>query len=318
MAASGLRRLVNGWLAALLLATAALPAQTSTPTPAPAPTPAPPAPAFSVEDDLQYAEGFSADARRNRLDLYLPQRAADAPLLPLVMFVHGGAWIGGSKEQHRHVGRAIARQGVACAVINYRLTPMVQHPAHVQDCARALVFLHGIARRHGCDPDRIFLMGHSAGGHLISLLSLDPSWLQQAGAQKGLVKGCIPLSGPMDVRPPLFAFDGIFGRDPEVRAKASPLTLPDRATAAALPPMFLLWAQRDMAGLGEQNEQMVARLREVGAPFRHQVLPGEGHVSYLLRIGTPRDVVTGPALAFVRERCETLAKRPAPAGTTGR
>lgn len=271
-------------------------------------------PAFTVADDLQYAEGIAAEARRNRLDLYLPADQGGKKV-PLAMFVHGGAWMGGSKDMYQWIGAAFASNGIACAVINYRLSPRDQHPAHVEDCARAFTFLDSKAAEHGCDAERMFLIGHSAGAHLISLLALDPTWLRAAGAADGAVKGCIPLSGPMDVREtgirdPYFGgmpvYEGIFGRDAAVRAKASPIVLVRKEQAAKQPPLLLFWAEHDFAGIDISNRLMLARLREVDAPAEGKELLGENHVGYLFRIGRQRDVILPDVLAFMRKRCAEL------------
>src|SRR5262245_54947552 len=79
---------------------------------------------------LAYHEGDGADPVRHKLDLYLPKGVKDFPVL---FFVHGGAWRSGTKELYGPLGRVFSRNGIGTVVINYRLSPAVQHPAHVQD-----------------------------------------------------------------------------------------------------------------------------------------------------------------------------------------
>src|SRR5262245_20984826 len=82
--------------------------------------------------DVAYYTGADADPVRHKLDLYLPEGAKDYPVL---VFVHGGTWRSGRKERYAPLGRVFARQGIGTVVINYRLSPQVKHPAHVQDVA---------------------------------------------------------------------------------------------------------------------------------------------------------------------------------------
>src|SRR4051812_29964072 len=84
---------------------------------------------FEVEviKDQAYYSGDDADKVRHKLDLYLPKGQKDYPVL---FFVHGGAWVSGNKNLYEPLGRMFAKNGVGCVVINYRLTPAVQHPGH--------------------------------------------------------------------------------------------------------------------------------------------------------------------------------------------
>src|SRR5262249_60127750 len=133
--------------------------------------PAPPAaqhPATLHPNDVAADLAYSDANFRNRLDLYFPTDVKDAPL---VVFVHGGAWIGGNKEMHGFVGHAFAVAGIACAVGNYRLWPLARGAHLADDAGTAFAWLHAHAREHGCDPDRVFLAGHSAGAHPAALLA---------------------------------------------------------------------------------------------------------------------------------------------------
>ena len=163
-------------------------------------------PAVTVHEDLQYAEGFAREPRRNRLDLYLPDvRSAaareGATKPPLLMFVHGGTWSGGSKDRYAALGTGFANAGIACAVINTQQHPFASPPAMVDDCAHALGWLREHGPEYGFCGDALFLMGHSSGAHLVSCLALDGERLRAAGVPRRAVRGAIGLSGIYDVRP---------------------------------------------------------------------------------------------------------------------
>jgi acetyl esterase/lipase len=151
---------------------------------------------FQVYTDIAYYDGPDAHPIKHRLDLFVPEGLKDAPVL---IFVHGGGWTSGDKNLYSFIGRAFAEQGFVTAVINYRLSPQVQHPAHIEDVARAFAWVYRNIAQYGGNPEKIFVMGHSAGGHLVALLALDEKYLQAHGLTLAAIKGAIPISGIYDV-----------------------------------------------------------------------------------------------------------------------
>src|SRR5206468_3096567 len=114
---------------------------------------------------------------KHRLDLYLPEGKSDAPVL---FFVHGGGWTVGDKNLFgiaARLGKTLARRGIGLVSINYRLSPKVKHPEHIRDVARAFAWTHQNIGTYGGCKEEIFLCGHSAGGHLVALLSTDTQYL---------------------------------------------------------------------------------------------------------------------------------------------
>src|SRR5438874_11872654 len=157
----------------------------------PAPTAAPPAGrgvGIRVTLDVPYAE---AGDPRHKLDLYLPDR----PSFPVVVFVHGGAWVSGDKAFYSHVGNFFAKNGIGAVVVNYRLSPQVRLPAPVQDVAKAFAWTCRHIADFGGDADRVFLCGHSAGGHLVSLLATEDSYLRAESLSQEHIRGVVSISG---------------------------------------------------------------------------------------------------------------------------
>jgi acetyl esterase/lipase len=154
--------------------------------------------------DLRYAPGAGD---RHELDVFSPAGASRAPVLVLV---HGGAWMIGDKDFHglyRNVGRALARRGLVVVMPNYQLTPRVRHPEHVKDVARAYAWVRRHIKDYGGDPDDIFLAGHSAGGHLVALLATDPGYLKEPAlglteADRRALRGVIGVSGVYTIPQP--------------------------------------------------------------------------------------------------------------------
>src|SRR5262245_20687187 len=115
---------------------------------------------------------------RQKLDVFRPEGQTGQPV---VLMVHGGAWVIGDKDFHglyRDVAEGLAKQGLVVVTANYRLSPWVRHPEHVKDVARAFAWTRKNVKEHGGDPDQIYLCGHSAGGHLVALLATDESLLR--------------------------------------------------------------------------------------------------------------------------------------------
>ncbi len=119
---------------------------------------------------LTYASRDGADLR---LDLYLPAQPIRRPV-PVIVFLHGGGWSGGTRTTGPDFNRYFARDGFAMASIEYRLTPSIAFPANVEDVRTAVRWLKANAATHTLDPDRICLWGTSAGGHLAAVAALAP------------------------------------------------------------------------------------------------------------------------------------------------
>jgi acetyl esterase/lipase len=153
--------------------------------------------------DVRYHPGRD----RQTLDVFAPQGAKEAPV---VLFAHGGTWMGGDKDLfglYRGVGRFLARHGVVAVLVNYRLSPAVRHPEHVKDLARAFAWTRRHAREFGGDSDCIFLSGHSAGGHLAALLATDETYLKDPllglkDADRAALRGVMAVSGVYHIPSP--------------------------------------------------------------------------------------------------------------------
>jgi len=141
--------------------------------------------------DIAYSD---SEHPRHKLDVYAP---IDAPgKRAVVVFVHGGGWQMGDKKQHYFVGHTFAKLGYVCVLPNYRLYPEVTFPSFVEDAAEAVKWVRENISDHGGDPDQIFLMGHSAGGHLVSMISAHEKYLGfEKGTRPEWLRGVMPIAG---------------------------------------------------------------------------------------------------------------------------
>ena len=211
--------------------------------------------------DLTYYDGPDADPKKHKLDLYLPKGKKD---FPVVMFVHGGAWVFGDRKffgVYEGVGKMFARHGVGAAVISYRLSPGVKHPEHVKDVARAFAWVHKNIGDYGGRADQLFVCGHSAGGHLVALLATDESYLQAEGLSLKDVKGAMPMSGVYAI--PDGFFNEAFGTDPAVRKKAGAIN----NVREGCPPFLIVCADKDFpfCELGSENFCKALKAKKVPA-----------------------------------------------------
>lgn len=259
------------------------------------------APTYEVQvlKDLVYRDlhpGESASEGKHKLDLYLPRGRADFPVL---FFVHGGAWRHGDKGFlgfYNALGRFWARQGIGTVVTNYRLSPAVQHPGHISDVVRAFAWTVKNIAQHGGRPDQVFLCGHSAGGHLVSLLATDESYLQGVGLTRQSIRGVIPISGVYDVRPGDFRlFASVFGTDAEVRRKASPIC----CVGEKSPPFLILYADRDFPTCDLVSERFCRALCDARCPAKTLEVKESNHVTILLRTCTAGDPVVRAIQDFI-------------------
>src|SRR4051812_44226482 len=212
-----------------------------------------PRPVYEVvrHKDVPYRTDADADPERHKLDLYLPKGKADFPVL---MFVHGGGWKSGNKSWYTALGHAFATEGIGVVVTNYRLSPQVKHPGHIEDVAKAFAWTHANIGRYGGRADRLFVSGHSAGGHLVALLATDPKYLKAEGRSPADVRGVVGISGVYEIYADFLLFAPVFGRDKEACRLASPVC----HVGAKCPPFLLAYADHDYPQLDKQAEDMHA------------------------------------------------------------
>ncbi len=186
--------------AALLPALLALTSLLFSTLPLPAQKPPQPPPGMKALRDVDYVGDGN---RRQMLDLYVPEARSGKPR-PLIVFIHGGGWENGSKETCGVIFSFMKGGGYAGASLNYRLTDQGPWPAQIHDVKAGIRWLRAHAAEHGIDPDRIAVMGISAGGHLVSLLGVTGGVKEldgTLGAHAGVdsrVQCVIDFCGPSD------------------------------------------------------------------------------------------------------------------------
>jgi arylformamidase len=293
---------------------------------------------FEVEHirEISYAAGQGGDSSRNHPDLYLPKGQKD---FPVVVLIHGGAWIMGDNRccgLYSSVGEFLASQGIGAVLPNYRLAPGVKHPEQIKDVARAFAWTHQHIGEYGGNPDKLFLAGHSAGGHLVALLATDERYLKTEGLRSSDIKGVIAVSGVYRIPPgkmaatlggingTAFRFDEVFplnegGSQSALGAAMSgiPIKLnvfgppfgddpqvradasPLNHVRPGLPPFLIFSAERDLPTLPAMAEEFQHTLLENHCEARLIMVANRNHNSVMFHATTPEDPAAHAMLEFI-------------------
>ncbi|MDG2532354.1 alpha/beta hydrolase [Sphingomonas sp. HITSZ_GF] len=243
-------------------------------------------------------------AQLQKLDFYKANRG-DAPL---VVFIHGGGWKRGDKDNATGAEKIshFTGKGYAFASVNYRLVPDATVEQQAQDVADALGWIVGHARELGVDPRRIVVMGHSAGAHLAALIATDPGYLQKAGWGVDKLAGVVLLDGaaydvPKQMRegPRVMGktYQAAFGSEPTRQRALSP-TL--QAAAPNARDFLILHVQRDDGT--RQSEALGRALTAAGARVKVQGFEGRGlrgHMQINRELGDPGYPATAVVDRFI-------------------
>lgn len=256
-----------------------------------------------AERNIVYASVPGADPSLNSLDVYTP---AEGTNHPVIVWVHGGGWRIGDKGNVGEKAACFTRAGCVFVSINYRLSPAVKHPAHVQDVASAVGWVYKNIAARGGDPQRIYLIGHSAGAHLVALVAADLHYLEAAGVPAKALKGVVPLDGGGYDIPALIAFNRLnkdrmevaFGSDPAVWRDASPVT--HVAAGKGIPPFLLIHAGIREAS-AEQARELAQALKKAGVAAEVKHAPDKNHMTLNRQLGAVDDVPTQWILAFLAQ-----------------
>ncbi len=215
------------------------------------------------------------------LDVYAPQVATDAPT---VVFFYGGSWTSGKRQWYRWLGERLAQHGVVTVIPDYRKYPEVRMEGFMADAAHAVAWARGHAGEFGGDPQRLFVMGHSAGGHIGALLATDSSWLGSVSMQPRDLAGFIGLAGAYDFLPLTDEdFIGMFGHDAASQKRSQPVLQVDGDE----PPMLLLHGDSDHTVEPRNASSLARAMRDNDEFVELHMYPDIGHITLLLSLSRP-------------------------------
>ena len=240
---------------------------------------------------------------RQVLDVHAPKNAKN---LPVVFWIHGGGWVTGDKSQVALKPQAFNDRGYVFVSTNYRLRPDVEMEELTADVAKALGWTYRNIKRHGGDPNRIFVMGHSAGAQLAALICTDHSYIQAEGVSPSALQGCVPVDGDTydlpaiiasaelrlqlhNLPPRKFGHREKFGNDPKKHINFSAVThvKPDKV----IPP-FLIFYVRSHPYTSVQALRLHNVLKSAGIPSTLSGHRNTDHSKLNNDLGLPDDPAT--------------------------
>lgn len=258
--------------------------------------------------DISYSKRAGADPKLNSLDIYAPPKAKNAPVM---IMIHGGGWANGDKSNRGLNTNKVPffqQNGFIYISINYRLSPAVKHPAHIEDVAEAIAWVHDNISKYGGDKDKIFVMGHSAGAHLAALAATDERRLKAHKKDLSIIKGVILLDGagydiPTQMSGLSFfggmlkeMYENAFTLDTAVQKDASPYYHIKKSKN--IPPFMIFTAGERIASVN-QSKIMVEALTKAGIKAEAIDDPGKNHGSINRDFGLPDEMITKKSEEFL-------------------
>lgn len=222
---------------------------------------------------------------RGGVDIYRPKGVAAAPV---VVFIYGGSWDSGDRGEYAFVGRSLAREGYLVLIPDYRVFPEVRYPAFLEDCAKAVAWSKAHASEFGGDPNKLFLVGHSAGAYNAVMLGLNGRYLKAVGMDpKADLRGVVGLAGPYDFLPLKSAeLKEIFG-PPQARPATQPIAYVDGKN----PPLFLATDLADKVVDPGNTTRLADRVRAAGGPVEVRTYKGLSHALLIGAFAEPIEFI---------------------------
>jgi acetyl esterase/lipase len=265
--------------------------------------------AQEVKRDIPYA---TPAAERQVLDVYSPSHAKN---LPVVFWIHGGGWQTGDKSSVQLKPQAFMDKGFVFVSTNYRLLPNVDMGTIIRDVAKAVHWVHDHIAEYGGDPDRLFVMGHSAGAQLAAIVCTDDRYLKAEGLSLAMIKGCVPVDGDTFDVPAIietaetrrrvhdqpqakYGHREKFGNDPEKHRDFSAVT--HVASDKGIPP-FLIMHVAEHPDTTAQAQRLASVLKSAGVPVRVYGARESWHNKINTDIGLPDDPGTKALFEFVSD-----------------
>jgi acetyl esterase/lipase len=223
---------------------------------------------------IEGAEFRYGDDPYQSLTVFRTQRAT----APVLLFFHGGGWTNGYKEWMAFMAPSMTAAGIAFVSAGYRLAPKSVFPAGLMDAAAAVAWVHRHIAEHGGDPRRLFVGGHSAGGHYTALLAVRRDWQTASGLPRDVINGCLPVSG-------VYTFTEGSGLSARPRFLGPEGNASDRAASplhniqGKPPPFLMAHGSKDFPHLMRQAEEMERALATAGGKVTRIALEGCDHLS---------------------------------------
>ncbi|WP_168453667.1 alpha/beta hydrolase [Sphingopyxis microcysteis] len=259
---------------------------------------------------LQVAGQPYGAGARNKLNIWVPTGTNKTDRLPVLVFLYGGGWYSGARDDYGFAGRAFAKRGFVVVIPDYRIVPDGHWPDFLNDSAAAVAWTDAHIGNYGGDPDRIALAGHSAGAYNAVMLALDPQWLRAAGSDTSVIRGVAALAGPYDFAP----FEK-GGRADVAMGDIRPIerTQPIRFVRGDAPPLWLGHGTADTVVRVRNSQRLAAAMHKVGGSATLREYDGLSHNDLVMALTKPL-AYKGPILPEMTDFLRgATARRIAPA-----
>lgn len=246
-----------------------------------------------ITRDVDYLEDVDYSDNKDKLDIFMPENAKD---VPVIVFFHGGALQQGNKSWGENIAARLVPLGFGVVSANYRLSPGVMHPAHIEDATAAFAWVVENIKQYGGDPDQLIVSGHSAGAYLAVLMALDESFLAGQKLKLKAIEGTIAISPFLYVeetaktRPMT-----VWGEDPAnwLRASVTPQIAKDKA------PILLIYADGDADWRKEQNDRFAKNMKGNGNVVQVFEQSNRKHLTIITDMNKPDDEIGEKVAEFV-------------------
>lgn len=227
-----------------------------------------------------------------RLDIFPAGRDG----APVVVYYHGGAWTRWHKDYNSYQAPAFVDAGATFVSVNFGLVPKVTLDELVRQCRAAAAWVYRNAHDFGADPDRLYVAGHSSGGHVVGLLAVT-DWSAEWGLPADVIKGAFAASGMYDLEPVrLSSRNEYLHLDIEAaRRNSAILQIPDR-----MPPMVIAYGEGEQKEFRRQSKDFAAELRRRDHPCIELDLPGLNHFQVAEQYADPDGTLLGAVFEVIR------------------
>lgn len=252
--------------------------------------------------NISYADVSAGDydSLRHKLDIYCSGGGGEEVLV----FIHGGSWSQGHKDLYSALGEIMAEKGIVTVLINYRLAPAVMYEEMAMDCASAVKWVHENIHKFGGNKEKIFLMGHSAGGHLSALITLNPEFFAKLGISNP-VKGCILLDAfGLNIHtllrehqtPYNYLLHQVFTDKAEEWERGSPANF----ITGNKVPFYVFAGDRTYPFIMLDNGMFVEKMEKAKGPLKWEVVSGKSHYQMIAQMENPNNKLYGKITDFMR------------------
>ncbi|WP_091396101.1 alpha/beta hydrolase [Flavobacterium noncentrifugens] len=235
-----------------------------------------------IKDVCYISANLKTESNQPKLNIFTKRKLSDKKM-PVLIFVHGGNWNTGNKDQYGFFGRNFAKKGIVTIIPDYTLSSDADYKMMTRQVAEVILWAKANVQKYGGDTEQIYITGHSAGGHLAALATLDPQYGIKPGAISGIIlndAAGLDMKNYLEENPPTETnnYDVTWGKDPSGWRNASPVYYLDENA----PPFLIYIGQKTYPSIKVANERFLKRLHG----FQPKVKPisvNKSHVPMILQ-----------------------------------